>query len=70
MQCVIGRIRHDSWRDSAAVILNFCLSLACMSGGAEMLQSASFFSCLSTFSHFLRDEISLGLGNREGPFSV
>ena len=48
MQCVIGRIRHDSWRDSVVVILNFCLR-----GGAEMLQSADFFSCLSTFIHFL-----------------
>lgn len=69
-QCVIGRLRHDSWRDSAAVILNFCLSLARVRGGAEMLQSAGFFSCLSTFSHFLRDELSLGSGDREGPFSV
>lgn len=69
-QCVIGRIRHDSWRDSAAVILNFCISLARVRAGAEMLQSAGFFSCLSTFSHFLRDELSLGSGNREGPFSV
>ena len=52
MLCVIGHIRHDSWRDSAAVILNFCLSLVGVRGGAEMLQSAGFFSCLSTFSHF------------------
>ena len=58
------------WRDWTTVILNSCLSLARVRGGAEMLQSAVFFSCLSTFSHFLRDEISLGSGNREGPFSV
>lgn len=69
-QYVIGRLRHDSWRDSAAVILNFCLSLARVRGGAEMLQSAGFFSSFSTFSHFLRDELSLGSRDREGPFSV
>eukprot|EP01018_Ginkgo_biloba_P018782 Gb_15236 [translate_table: standard] len=69
-QAVISQIRHDTWRDSAAIIFNFCLTLACVKGGAEMLLSAGFFSCLSTFSHFVREEISSTSGDTEGPFSV
>jgi len=69
-KCVISWLQHDSWRDSTLVILNFCLSLACVRGGVEMLQSTGIFSSLSTFSHFLWDELSLGSRDREGPFSV
>ena len=34
------------------------------------MQFAGIFSSLSTFSHFLRDELSSGFRDREGPFSV
>ncbi|XP_059074406.1 uncharacterized protein LOC131045463 isoform X2 [Cryptomeria japonica] len=67
---VICRIRHDKWQESAPVVLNLCLSLARVREGAEMLQSAGFFSCLSTFSQFVRNEISLSSGQTEGPFSL
>ena len=36
-KCVISQLRHDIWRDSGLVILNLCLSLACVRGGAEIL---------------------------------
>ncbi|KAH9325907.1 hypothetical protein KI387_006085, partial [Taxus chinensis] len=68
-QLVLCRIQHDNWQDSAPVVLNFCLSLARVRGGSEMLLSAGYFSCLSTFSQFVRNEISSSSGDREGPFS-
>lgn len=69
-QLVICRIRHDKWQESAPIIFNLCLSLARVRGGAEMLLSAGFFSCLSTFSQFVRNEVSLSSGQTEGPFSL